>query len=231
MPQPFLSFSLQSFPLTKIVVPSRGHQLPCGYPPDDRERATRTLSPAVSPTPTPEAQLPGSPTDYGLAFSSARRPHLPLPLGHPRRGRPRSPASPASKPYSLRESVRTDAGCPTPLVVALLGSCPSNDPPKPRILRPARARRPEHLPQPGGPGKRPRGPAAPQSRVKPNPTPKRRGQLRRQSPVHFWTGPRRLSATTPSPLTFQPRAHPQPRPSELRSIRKVTLPAGTARLS
>ena len=37
MPQPFLSFSLQSLPLAKIVYPSRGHWLPCGHPPDARE--------------------------------------------------------------------------------------------------------------------------------------------------------------------------------------------------
>ena len=33
MPQPFLGFSLQSLPLAEIAHPSRGHMLPCGYPP------------------------------------------------------------------------------------------------------------------------------------------------------------------------------------------------------
>jgi hypothetical protein len=51
MPQPFLRFLLQSFPLTTGVCPSRDPRLLCGYPPAFRNATPGFLSPPVSPTP------------------------------------------------------------------------------------------------------------------------------------------------------------------------------------
>jgi len=82
---------------------------------------------------------------------------------------------------------------------------PAIIPSKPWSLRPARARGPEHAPPPGGESVATQGTSSPPNRVRPNRTPKRTGQPRRQSPAHFWTGPRRLSTASPSPLTFGPR--------------------------
>jgi len=69
MPQPVPGLpSLQSLPLTEIVVPSRGHQLPCSHPPECGIAPTSALSPPVSPTPAPATRLPGSPDGYGSPF-------------------------------------------------------------------------------------------------------------------------------------------------------------------
>jgi len=60
-PQPFVNCLLQSFPLTKIVTPSRAHWLPCGYRPMAKVRRLRPCYSAFPPTPTPSgavARLP-----------------------------------------------------------------------------------------------------------------------------------------------------------------------------
>jgi len=45
--------SLRSLPLAGIAVLSRGHWLPCGYPPASTDEPFEALSPSVSTTPTP----------------------------------------------------------------------------------------------------------------------------------------------------------------------------------
>jgi hypothetical protein len=205
-------------------------------PREDRAPLSRPLAPLWSVTGRPEtrrrdliacgftdAHARGAvawiPRKLWVRFHLARRPCFPLALGHLRRGRPRTPAPPTSKPSSLRESVRADTGCPAPPAVALLGFCPSSDLAlQASEPRPARARRPEHPPPPEGDRVATQGTSSPPNRVKPNPTPKRRGQLRRQSPAHFWTGPRRLSATSPSPLAFGHR-RANPSKPDLRSFK------------
>jgi len=115
--------SLQSLPLTKIVYPSRGHWLPCSCPPCCGNVSLVTLSLEVSPTPTLLTQLPGSPTSYGSPFHESEDP---LP-GRPGSQAARSflpPASPASKLFSLRESVRTASGYPEPSGRSSLGFLP-----------------------------------------------------------------------------------------------------------
>lgn len=103
--------SLQSVPLAKIVNPSRGHLAPLQLSTVLRNAPPATLSPAVSPTPTLLTQLPGSPTNYGFPFHGSEGPLPGLP-GSPTEGSSLPPASPASKLYSLHESVRTDPSFP-----------------------------------------------------------------------------------------------------------------------
>jgi len=76
-----------------------------------RNAPPATLSPVVSPTPTLLTQLPGSPTNYGSPFHESEG-SLPGRPGSPTEGSSLPPASPASKLYSLHESVRTGSSCP-----------------------------------------------------------------------------------------------------------------------
>jgi len=129
---------LQSLPLPEIGGSSlETTQLPRGYPPACSNAPLVALSPPVSPTPTRRARSRLVPPLTMDSLSTGS--HL-LP-GHPgprAANRPIPPASPASKRFSLRESVRDVASCPAPPAAALLGFCLSRDPRKPRILRPAR---------------------------------------------------------------------------------------------
>jgi hypothetical protein len=74
MPQPFVNFSLQSLPLAKIVHPSRGHWLPCGYSPADPKCVARGLITARFPDSRAFTPLPGSPRDYELPFLTRPKP-------------------------------------------------------------------------------------------------------------------------------------------------------------
>jgi len=105
--------SLQSVPLAKIAHPSRGHQLPCSYSPCFGNEPPATLLLSVSPTPTLLTQSPGSPENYGFPFHEPEG-SLPGCPGSPTAESPPLPASPASKSYLLRESVRTDSSKPEP---------------------------------------------------------------------------------------------------------------------
>jgi len=118
--------SLQSLPLTKVVYPSRGHQLPCGHPPVCESASLTALLPRISPTPTFKRSCL-VPTETMNSLFTRPKPRFPVVLDHQRRDHSLPPASPASKPYSLRESVRTNPSCPVPAVAALLGFFPSED--------------------------------------------------------------------------------------------------------
>jgi hypothetical protein len=78
-----------------------------------RNAPLATLLLVVSPTPTLLTQLPGSPPSYGFPFHESEGP-LPGCPGSPTVGSPLPPASPASKLFSLHESVRTASSCPEP---------------------------------------------------------------------------------------------------------------------
>jgi hypothetical protein len=94
------------------VVPSRGHQLPCGHPPScwsDRVPPDHLRFPR---RPGLSAQLPGSPADHGFPFRVALSPRFPVTLGCARLDRPRRTASPASKRSSSSESVHVGRGEP-----------------------------------------------------------------------------------------------------------------------
>ena len=117
---------LQSLPLTKVVYPSRGHQLPCGYPPACKSASLTALLPRISPTPTFKRSCLVPTETMGSLFTRPK-PRFPVALDHQRRDHSLPPASSASKPYSLRESVRTNAGRPVLKVAALLGFFPSED--------------------------------------------------------------------------------------------------------
>jgi hypothetical protein len=94
------------------VVPSRGHQLPCGHPPpcwSDRVPPDHLRFPR---RPGLSARLPGSPADHGFPFRVALSPRFPVTLGCARLYRPRRTASPASKRSSSSESVRVVRGEP-----------------------------------------------------------------------------------------------------------------------
>jgi hypothetical protein len=117
---------LQSLPLTKVVVPSRGHWLPCGYPPCVQKRVVSSRSPRISPTPTLSCSRL-VPTETMSSLSTRPKPRFPVALDHRRRDHSLPPASSASKLSSLRESVRTNTSCLVPAVDALLGFFPSED--------------------------------------------------------------------------------------------------------
>jgi len=74
MPQPPVIATLEAFPSTAVVHPSRGDWLPCRYPPACNDAPPSTLSPAVSPTPTPEDAVAWFPRRLWVPFSRARRP-------------------------------------------------------------------------------------------------------------------------------------------------------------
>jgi len=104
---------LQSFPLVEIVYPSRGHWLPCSYRPCCGTHHRRPYHPRFLRTPTLLTQSPKSLANYGFPFHESEGPLSGSP-GSPTEGSSLPPASPASKLYSLSESVRTDSSCPEP---------------------------------------------------------------------------------------------------------------------
>jgi hypothetical protein len=169
-----------------------------------RNAPPATLLPAVSPTPALLTQLPGSPTNYGFPFHESEG-SLPGCPGSPTEGSNLPPASPASKLYSLHESVRTDSSFPE-----FSGRYSPGLPPLSRLTaqtsEPQTRLNPCGLtlePSPEGSDPRLQGPSRPLgSRVKPPQNINALDKLRRQFPILFRTGPHRLSAATPSPLTF-----------------------------
>jgi hypothetical protein len=198
VPQPFLGFSLQSLPLTEIVYPFRGHL--CS-PAVIHRRAglpvSAALSPPVSPTPALSTQLPGSPDGYGLPFHESRpASRLPWAPGVCRPFRQLHPLRSFPPPVS---PFAPSPGFPGWTAAALLGFCPSRVPfqtSEPRTLR--RDSTPAS------------GETFPLSRAT-------TGQPRRQPPIPFGTGPRRLSTASPSPPALDRRlpAGPDPRSLEV----------------
>jgi hypothetical protein len=134
MPQPFLEFSLQSFPLTKVAHPSRGHMLPCSQSPTCRTPPCHRSLP-VSSTSTHLRSCP-----IPLAAMDSLLAHRSRPPACPRLPRPNSSfpsAPPTSKRSSFRESVHANLGCPKPTVDPLLGFTLSRALPLvPRVLDP-----------------------------------------------------------------------------------------------
>ena len=97
----------------KIVVLSRGSLAPLQLSTLLQNALPATLLPEVSSTPTLLAKLPESPPNYGFPFHESEG-SLPGSPGSPTEGSFLPPASPASKLYSLHESVRTGLGEPKP---------------------------------------------------------------------------------------------------------------------
>lgn len=127
-PQPSLSASLQSLPLTKIACPSRGRLLPRRRPPVRSWRAARDRSPRDFADAGALAPWPGSLVGLRAPFPPrrrVRRPGIPVTLIAPGEAVTPRRASSTSKPCSLRESVRVGGVFPAPTAAALLGFCPS----------------------------------------------------------------------------------------------------------
>jgi hypothetical protein len=103
----------------------------------------------------------------------------------------------------------------------LLGLCPSKDQTS-QTSEPITRLSPcelKHLPSPGESGNATSGTeSAPADRVKPPQHSETLDQLRRQYPALFRTGPHRLSAANPPPLTFQLTVTREPWPSEFLSL-------------
>jgi len=151
---------LQSVPLNRDRCPLPRPPAPPRSFTNAPERTDRRLiANGFSDSRAQSTQLPGSPADYELPFHRLAPASRSLWATNDIRSLP--PASSASKLYSLCESVRGAASCPASPAAALLVFCPSRDPRKPRILRPARARELEHAPSPEGSGSRLRGSPAP----------------------------------------------------------------------
>jgi hypothetical protein len=157
-------------------------------------------------------------------LSTSPKARFPVALGHQRKDRPYRQLHllrsfvPSTSPFALTRVA------PSLVVATLLVLCPSRDltaqtsDPRTR-LNPCG---PKLEPSPEGSDPRLQGPSRPLgSRVKPPQNSVALDQLRRQFPALFRTGPHRLSAMTPSPLTFQLAVTRQPRPSELLSIWEV----------
>jgi hypothetical protein len=163
MPQPFLSFSLQSVPLAQIVNPSRGHQLPCGYPPDARK--TRRWDRIACGFTDSHAR--------GAVAVFPRKLWTHFPRG-PKTLLPARPGSPPTGSPPLASFTRFEAFLPARIrsrstrvasrrrsLLSWASAPPATIPTRPRSLEPARARKLEHWPPPGGGSQRPRGPQPP----------------------------------------------------------------------
>mgnify|MGYP003572267940 FL=1 len=214
---------LQSLPLAKIVYPSQGHWLPCGYPPCVQKRVASSL---ITPD-VPDSRAFGRsrlvPTETMGPLFTRPKPRFPVALDHQRRDHSLPPASSASKRSSLHESVRTNPSCLGLAAATLLAFCSSED----NTLSSLRASYP---PDPWGPdtslrpGTRRRGAG---DRLPPNTgrnltkDPKIHDSASSAVPAPVWNGPHRLSAATRSLLTFQPSVTTGPWPSELLSARDV----------
>jgi hypothetical protein len=158
------------------------------------------------------------------SLSTGPKARFPVALGHQRKDRP------YRQLHLLRSFLpSTSPFAPTrvsPSLVAdtLLVFCPSRDLTA-QTLDPQTRLNPCGLtlePSPAGSDPRLQGPSRPLgSRVKPPQNIIALDQLRRQFPILFRTGPHRLSAATPSPLTFQLTVTRQPWPSELLSTWEV----------
>jgi hypothetical protein len=132
MPQPFLDCLPSECSPRKGRVSLSGPLAPLQLSTVLRNAPPATLLPAVSPTPTLLTQSPGFPTNYGFPFHESEGP-LPGCPGSPTEGSSLPPASPASKLYSLHESVRTDPGCPEPSGRYSPGFVPLSRPNRPNL--------------------------------------------------------------------------------------------------
>jgi hypothetical protein len=140
MPQPFLDYLPSECSPREDREPFSGSPASLQLSTVLRNAPPATLLLPVSPTPALWAQSPGSPANYRFPFHGSEGP-LPGCPGSPTEGSSLPPASPASKLYSLHESVRTDPGFPefsgrySPGLVPLSRSnCPnlgSSNPPEP----------------------------------------------------------------------------------------------------
>lgn len=163
------------------------------------------------------------PHELWVSFPRVRRPASRSP-GSPTEGSSLPPASPASKLCSLHESVRTDPSFPEFSGRYSPGLMPLSRPNRPNLgasyppepLR-THARTLSRRIRSATPGTE----STLGSRVKPPQNIYALAQLRRQFPTLFRIGPHRLSAATPSPLTFQLTVSRQPWSSELLSLWEV----------
>jgi len=210
VPQPPLIATFRAFPSLAVVHPSRGDWLPCRYPPACNDAPPPTLSPAVSPTPTPESAVAWFPRRLWVPFPRARKPASRSPWIegdgtamfrqlHRLRSFP-----PAASPFARRRVA------PPPRPMLAWPSAPSEFVPRPSEPRTppnpkARSRR-SARDEPAPSAARPRGPQPPQPGGTSSPTRMKVSQPARQSPALFRTGPRHLSVTSPSPSTFARRS-------------------------
>jgi hypothetical protein len=157
MPQPFLGYPpSESSPHEDRVTPLGTTCSPAVIDQCARTYRSRPYQNRFRRLPRCWAQLPGIPRNLGVPFSRAEA-RFPVALDPQRRNHSLPPASPASKLYPPRESVRTEPELPRARVaVTLLGFFPSRD----LVCEPRK-------PLPAKPlgltlaGQRSRGPAAP----------------------------------------------------------------------
>jgi hypothetical protein len=189
-----------------------------------RNAPPATLSPEVSRDAHAFDAVAWIPLELWVSLSTGPKARFPVALGHQRKDRPYRQLhllrsfTPSTSPFA---PVRVS---PNLVAATLLVFCPSRDltaqtlDPRTR-LSPCGNRL---EPSPAGSDPRLQGPSRPLgSRVKPPQNISALARLRRQYPILFRTGPHRLSAATPSPLTFQPMVSHRPWPSELLSIWEV----------
>jgi hypothetical protein len=125
VPQPPVIATFGAFPSSAIVHPSRGDWLPCRYPPACNDAPPPTLSPAVSPTPTPEDAVAWFPRRLWVPFSRARRPASRSPwIEGDGTAMFRQLHRLRSIPPAV-ESVHATTSCPAATADALVAFCPS----------------------------------------------------------------------------------------------------------
>jgi hypothetical protein len=193
-------YLLRSFPLAEIARPSRGHLLPCSYPPTCTRAPLKTLLPAVSPTPT----LSRSCLDSRLPMSSLSQTELLVPVALDLQQR----TSPFCELHLLR-SLTPSANPFAPSRVApsqrpmLPWSSASleRSPLTPRILRPARTTRARTPDLARRLGLATRGTSRPLAPGETPPGPKsRKASSAASSPLRDWPAPPLGGAPTPSTL-------------------------------
>ena len=215
---------LQSFPLVKIVYPSRGHWLPCSYPLCSGTHPRRPCHSRFHRLPRFWRSCLDPKRTMDSLFTSPKA-RFPVVLGHRRKDRPYRQLHllrsflPSTSPFALTRV------SPSLVADALLVSCPSRDQtaqtldPVPR-LSPCR---PTLEPSPEGSDPRLQGLSSPLgSRVKPLQHINALDQLRRQHPALFRAGPYRLSAAILLPRPFNRRFPACPGPRSLEVSGKLT---------
>jgi len=144
MPQPPVIATFRAFPSPAIVHLSRGDQLPCRYPPACNDAPPSTVSPAVSPTSTPEDAVAWFPRRLWVPFPQARRPASRSPwievdgtiafrqLHRLRSFPPAAESVHATPSYPAATAVTLVAFCPSRVRPSVLGA---SNPSRPRRSR------------------------------------------------------------------------------------------------
>jgi len=204
------------------VYPSRGHWLPCGYPPSVQKCVADGLI------------TPDFPDSHAVGAVAWFPPRLWVPFPRGRSPASRSPwtTSGGITPYHQLHPLRSVPPFTSPFAPTRVTPCWRpilSWVSSPLKTTPSRASEPLTRPSPKGRTRRfirrlatrHQGPAAPSTGRNLTKDPKIHDSASSAVPAPVWNGPHRLSAATRSLLTFQPGVTTRPRPSELLSARDV----------